>query len=75
MGQILFGVQVISGLVAGIAGLSLAKQAAAAIDIQDDRDVRSRGFDLIYEARDVDLPQAQRDGFTQVHFLAWHTYC
>lgn len=56
---------VISGLVAGIAGLSLVKQASAAIDVRDDRDVRSRGFDIIYEARDVDLPQAQRDGFTQ----------
>ena len=50
---------------AGIAGLGLVKQAAA-IDITDDRSVRSRGFDIIYEARDVDLPQAQRDGFTQV---------
>ena len=55
-----------SGLVAGFAGLSLVKQAAAEMDFKDDRTVRDRGFDIIYEARDVDLPQAQRDGFTQV---------
>lgn len=58
--------QIVSGLVAGIAGLGLVKQAAADIDIIDDRKARDRGFDIIYEARDVDLPQAQRDGFTQV---------
>ena len=57
--------QVISGLFAGVAGLSLVKQAAAEIEVRDDRDVRSRGFDLIYEARDVDLSQAQRDGLNQ----------
>jgi hypothetical protein len=56
----------ISGMVAGIAGLGLAKQASAAIEMIDERDARSRGFDIIYEARDVDLPQAQRDGLTQV---------
>lgn len=61
--------QVISGLFAGVAGLSLVKQAAAEIEVRDDRDVRSRGFDIIYEARDVDLPQAQRDGFTQVRVI------
>lgn len=60
----------LSGLVAGIGGLALAKQAQAAIDIIDDRKVKERGFDIIYEARDVDLPQAQRDGFTQVLLLS-----
>ena len=58
--------QIVSGLLAGITGLSVAKQAQANIDLIDDRKVRDRGFDIIYEARDVDLPQAQRDGFTQV---------
>jgi len=52
-------------MVAGIAGLGLAKQASAAIEMIDERGARARGFDIIYEARDVDLPQAQRDGFTQ----------
>lgn len=56
---------IISGMVAGIAGLGLAKQASAAIEMIDERGARARGFDIIYEARDVDLPQAQRDGFTQ----------
>ena len=65
-------VQIVSGLLAGITGLSVAKQAQANIDLIDDRKVRDRGFDLIYEARDVDLPQAQRDGFTQVRS---HTTC
>lgn len=59
-------VQIVSGLVAGFAGLGLAKQAAAEIDVFDERDARSRGFDIIYEARDVDLTQAQRDGISQV---------
>lgn len=56
--------QVLGGLLAA-AGL-VAVRPAAAIDVFDDRKVRDNGFDLIYEARDLDLPQAQRDGFTQV---------
>lgn len=35
------------------------------MDLQDERDVRQRGFDLIYEARDLDLDQSTRDGLTQ----------
>ena len=58
--------QILTGLFAGVAGLSLAKQANAAIEVFDDRKARERGFDIIYEARDIDLPQNQRDGFTQV---------
>ncbi len=38
---------------------------AGAVDLQDERDVRQRGFDLIYEARDLDLDQSTRDGLTQ----------
>lgn len=29
------------------------------------REVRQRGFDIIYEARDLDLDQSERDGLTQ----------
>jgi photosystem II oxygen-evolving enhancer protein 3 len=36
-----------------------------AVDLFDDRNVRQKGFDLIYEARDLDLPQNVRDGLTQ----------
>lgn len=52
----------------------MAVRPAAAIDVFDDRKVRDNGFDLIYEARDLDLPQAQRDGFTQVRsgLLLWY---
>lgn len=57
------GEQVLGGLLA--AGL-VAARPAGAIDLFDDRKVRDTGFDLIYEARDLDLPQATRDGFTQV---------
>jgi photosystem II oxygen-evolving enhancer protein 3 len=55
---------VLGGLVAGVAALT-ATSANAAIDIIDDRKVRSTGFDIIYEARDLDLPQGVRDGLTQ----------
>jgi photosystem II oxygen-evolving enhancer protein 3 len=56
---------------AGIAGLTLnsatfTKPAQAiAPEIRDDRKAKENGFDLIYEARDIDLPQNTRDGFTQ----------
>ncbi|KAK9808897.1 hypothetical protein WJX72_005953 [[Myrmecia] bisecta] len=55
---------VLGGLLAGVAALSIPASALA-IDLVDDRKVRDSGFDIIYEARDLDLPQAQRDGFTQ----------
>jgi photosystem II oxygen-evolving enhancer protein 3 len=35
------------------------------VDLFDDRKVRSTGFDLIYEARDLSLTQAERDGLVQ----------
>lgn len=56
--------QVLAGLL-GAAALASTKPALAA-DIFDDRKVRQNGFDLIYEARDLDLPQNVRDGLTQV---------
>ena len=43
-----------------------AVQAAASIDLFDDRAAKQKGYDLIYEARDLDLPQSVRDGLTQV---------
>jgi len=49
---------------AAVAGLAVAR-VANAVDIQDDRKVRDRGFDLIYEAREIELPQSVRDGLTQ----------
>jgi hypothetical protein len=57
---------VLSGL-AGAAALlaSGAAQANTPIDLFDDRKARKAGFDIIYEARDLDLPQNVRDGFTQ----------
>merc|ERR1719261_2471736 len=59
-----------------LSGLALAFAAAAAmqdkaayalspVDLKDDRKAKSIGFDLIYEARDLDLPQNVREGFTQ----------
>ena len=57
-------VQVLAGF-AAFAGLAVAKTANA-VDIQDDRKVRDKGFDLIYEARELELPQSVRDGLSQV---------
>merc|ERR1712193_220753 len=39
--------------------------ALTAVDLKDDRKAKSTGFDIIYEARDLDLPQNVRDGLTQ----------
>lgn len=54
---------VLSGLVAGVAALTIPR--ANAIEVIDDRKALDTGFDLIYEARDTDLPQAVRDGLDQ----------
>merc|ERR1719284_552599 len=35
------------------------------VDIKDDRKALEKGFNIIYEARDLDLPENVRDGFTQ----------
>jgi photosystem II oxygen-evolving enhancer protein 3 len=48
----------------GVAGLAVAGSANA-IDILDERKARQKGFDIIYEARELDLPQAVRDGLLQ----------
>jgi photosystem II oxygen-evolving enhancer protein 3 len=61
--------KVLTGFVAGAAALAAAAPALAGpdtpVDLFDDRKARSTGFDLIYEARDLDLPQNVRDGLTQ----------
>ncbi|KAF5832886.1 oxygen-evolving enhancer protein 3, chloroplastic [Dunaliella salina] len=58
---------VLSGFMAGAAALSLSPQAQALndIDLKDFRDQRQKGFDIIYEARDLDLDQDTRDGLSQ----------
>jgi photosystem II oxygen-evolving enhancer protein 3 len=62
---------VLAGFVAAGAALLAPKaQAVTPVDLFDDRKVRDRGFDIIYEARDLDLPQAERDGLTQVSLRA-----
>merc|ERR1712100_708482 len=52
---------------AGLAAVSLSFSSTAVtpVDLKDDRKAKSMGFDLIYEARDLDLPQGVRDGLTQ----------
>ncbi|KXZ43843.1 hypothetical protein GPECTOR_79g122 [Gonium pectorale] len=59
---------VLGGLLStAVVALSAGKASAAAtpVDLFDDRKARDTGFDLIYEARDLDLPQSTRDGFDQ----------
>merc|ERR1711965_518547 len=59
--------RVAAGLAAGLAAFYMSSVASAvtAVDLKDDRKAKSMGFDLIYEARDLDLPQSVRDGLTQ----------
>lgn len=58
--------QVLGGLVAGV-GLIASRNANAvsSIGLTDESKQRDNGFDIIYEARDLDLPQSTRDGFDQ----------
>merc|ERR1719359_1227171 len=55
------------GFITCVASLAITSSALAvsAIDLKDDRKAKSTGFDIIYEARDLDLPQDVRDGLTQ----------
>merc|ERR1719373_19460 len=59
--------QVSSSLAVGLATLVINSHALALtpVDLKDDRKAKSAGFDIIYEARDLDLPQNVREGFTQ----------
>jgi len=55
-------------LLAGVAAFGLVASKAEAVspvDLFDDRKAKSTGFDLIYEARDLQLPQSTRDGLDQ----------
>merc|ERR1719152_98905 len=54
-------------LVAGFAAVISSPKTVALtpVDLKDDRKAKSTGFDIIYEARDLDLPQNVRDGLTQ----------
>lgn len=63
--------QVLAGFVAAGAALLAAPKAQAVtpVDLFDDRKARDTGFDIIYEARDLDLPQNVRDGLTQVRLV------
>jgi len=57
---------VLSGLFAGVAAsVAAPAMALTPVDLFDDRKAIQTGFDIIYEARDLDLPQNQREGFTQ----------
>jgi photosystem II oxygen-evolving enhancer protein 3 len=53
---------VLGGLLAGVIAIAPAAQA---VDILDATKVRDAGFDLIYQARDLDLPQSVRDGIDE----------
>merc|ERR1711904_32118 len=57
----------VAGLVAGLASamVTMPTIAVTPVDLKDDRTAKSTGFDIIYEARDLDLPQNVRDGLTQ----------
>ena len=55
---------ILGGFIAGVAALTTASNATA-MDLIDDRKARANGFDIIYEARDLDLPQNVRDGLDQ----------
>lgn len=54
---------VIGGFMAGV--VALTASTANAMDLIDDRKARANGFDIIYEARDLELPQGVRDGLEQ----------
>merc|ERR1719456_1224317 len=57
----------VAGLTAGLTAITISQSSTAVtpVDLKDDRKAKSMGFDLIYEARDLDLPQGVRDGLTQ----------
>eukprot|EP01025_Chloroclados_australasicus_P029594 TRINITY_DN295_c0_g2_i1.p1 TRINITY_DN295_c0_g2~~TRINITY_DN295_c0_g2_i1.p1 ORF type:complete len:227 (-),score=32.23 TRINITY_DN295_c0_g2_i1:207-851(-) len=60
---------ILGGAIVGLVGLAAngnKAQAVSGVDLFDDRKAIQKGFDIIYEARDLDLPQGVRDGMTQM---------
>merc|ERR1719356_2075915 len=60
--------EVMDGLAFAFAAALANEKAAVAVtpvDLKDDRAAKAKGYDIIYEARDLDLPQNIRDGLTQ----------
>jgi photosystem II oxygen-evolving enhancer protein 3 len=55
----------LAGAVVTFSGAANAASGATPVDIIDDRKAKATGYELIYEARDLDIPQAARDGMTQ----------
>ncbi len=55
----------LAGAVVTFSGAANAVGGATPVDIIDDRKAKATGYELIYEARDLDIPQAARDGMTQ----------
>merc|ERR1719299_45186 len=62
-------------LVTGFAAVISSPKTVALtpVDLKDDRKAKSTGFDIIYEARDLDLPQNVRDGLTQARSSVEYT--
>jgi len=57
---------ILGGVMAAVVAVSAPREALAeGLEIIDGRKLREKGFDIIYEARDLDLPQATRDGINQ----------
>jgi photosystem II oxygen-evolving enhancer protein 3 len=56
---------VLGGVLAAVLAVSAPSAQAGPVDIIDGTKLRQQGYDIIYEARDLDLPQATRDGLTQ----------
>merc|ERR1712190_364528 len=57
-----------AGLALGLGTVAAQSKNAFAVtgvDVKDDRGAVKKGFDIIYEARELDLPQNQRDGLSQ----------
>merc|ERR1719258_566958 len=54
-------------LVTGFAAVISSPKTVALtpVDLKDDRKAKSTGFDVIYEARDLELPENVRFGMTQ----------
>merc|ERR1712151_1282070 len=68
--------EMIDGLAFAFAAALAQEKAALAVtpvDLKDDRKAKATGFDITYEARDLDLPQNVRDGMTQARTSAADT--